>query len=204
MERTRDGSGYGRAVTVRAAGPSAAAALGASGVVIRSISTSDERFPHTGALRYNADVAAHSGVRHFQSRRGCAGAPVRERQTRATAHVEHSRDLPQASSANVIGEVPGTERASEIVILGAHLDSWDPGVGAIDDGAGVAIMMSAAKLIQDLGQQAAAHDSRGAVRQRGIRNLRLAGLPRGEPGGGQPACARLRGGFRRRTGVAPI
>src|SRR3954470_7009596 len=54
MERTRDGAGYGKAVTVRAAGPSAASALGALGVVIRSISTSNTRFPHTGATRYTA------------------------------------------------------------------------------------------------------------------------------------------------------
>jgi hypothetical protein len=62
----------------------------------------------------------------------------------------NSRDLADERSANVIGEIPGTDPAGEIVILGAHLDSWDPGVGAIDDGAGVAIMMGAAKLIGDL------------------------------------------------------
>ena len=61
-----------------------------------------------------------------------------------------SRELPQALSANVVGEIPGTDRANEIVILGAHLDSWDPGVGAIDDGAGVAIMMGVANLIKGL------------------------------------------------------
>ena len=61
-----------------------------------------------------------------------------------------SRDLPPMRSANVIGEIPGTDRADEIVILGAHLDSWDPGVGAIDNGAGVAIMMGVAKLIREL------------------------------------------------------
>ena len=55
MERTRDGSGYAKAVAVRASGPSAAAALGAAGVVIRSISTSDQRFPHTGTTRYNTN-----------------------------------------------------------------------------------------------------------------------------------------------------
>ena len=61
-----------------------------------------------------------------------------------------SRELPQMRSANVVGEIPGTDLASEIVILGAHLDSWDPGVGALDDGAGVAIMMGVAKLIKEL------------------------------------------------------
>jgi Zn-dependent M28 family amino/carboxypeptidase len=153
MDRTRDGSGYGRAVPVRAAGPSAAAALGAIGVVIRSISTSDERFPHTGALRYTADAPripavaisnpdADALVRQFES-----GKPVRVR-IRSS-----SRDLAPARSANVIGEIPGTDRAGEIVILGAHLDSWDPGVGAIDDAAGVAIMMATAKLISGLDQK---------------------------------------------------
>ena len=150
MERTRDGSGYGKAVAVRAAGPSAASAAGAVGVVIRSISTSNDRFPHTGATRYTTTAPripalaisnpdADALVRQFES-----GQPVRLR-IRSS-----SRELPQARSANVVGDIPGTDRAEEIVILGAHLDSWDPGVGAIDDGAGVAIMMGVAKLISGL------------------------------------------------------
>jgi len=150
MERTRDGSGYGKAVPVRAGGPSAASAAGAVGVVIRSISTSNLRFPHTGTTRYTATATripalaisnpdADALVRQFQS-----GQPVRLR-IRSS-----SRDLPQARSANVVGEIPGTDLANEIVILGAHLDSWDPGVGALDDGAGVAIMMGVARLINEL------------------------------------------------------
>jgi carboxypeptidase Q len=150
MERTRDGSGYGRAVRVRAFGASAAATLGAVGVVIRSISTSDDRFPHTGAMRYannapripalaisNPDADALE--RQFES-----GKPVRLKMRSS------SRELPQARSANVVGEIPGSDRANEIVILGAHLDSWDAGVGALDNGAGVAIMMSVARLIKEL------------------------------------------------------
>lgn len=150
MDRTRDGSGYGRAVTVRAAGPSAAGALGALGVVIRSIGTSNERFAHTGSLRYSAEApripafAISNPDADALERQFASGKPVRLRM------VSNSRELPQARSANVIGEVAGTDRESEIVILGAHLDSWDPGVGAIDDGAGIAIMMSAARLIQQL------------------------------------------------------
>jgi hypothetical protein len=150
MERTRDGSGYGKAVAVRAAGPSAAAAAGALGVVIRSISTSNTRFPHTGATRYTitapripalaiSNPDADALVRQFDS-----GQPVRLR------IFSSSRDLPQMRSANVVGEIAGTDLANEIVILGAHLDSWDPGVGAVDDGAGVAIMMGVAKLIGEL------------------------------------------------------
>lgn len=150
MERTRDGMGYAKAVAVRASGPSAAAALGASGVVIRSIGTSDSRFPHTGTTRYTINAPripalaisnpdADALVRQFES-----GKPVRLR------IKSSSRDLPQMRSANVVGEIPGTDLASEIVILGAHLDSWDAGVGALDDGAGVAIMLGVAKLIKEL------------------------------------------------------
>ena len=150
MERTRDGSGYGKAVAVRAAGPSAAAALGAVGIVIRSVSTSDQRFPHTGATRYTnespripalaiANPDADALVRQFET-----GQPVRLRMKSS------SRDLPAARSASVVGEIPGTDLAKEIVILGAHLDSWDPGVGALDNGAGVAIMMGVAKIIGEL------------------------------------------------------
>ncbi len=150
MQRTRDGSGYGNAVMVRVAGPSEAAALGAAAIVIRSLSTSESRFPHTGSLRYASSAPripalaisnpdADALVRQFAS-----GKPVRLKLRSS------SRELSPMRSANVVGEIPGTDRASEIVILGAHLDSWDPGVGAIDDGAGVAIMMSVAKLIRDL------------------------------------------------------
>jgi carboxypeptidase Q len=150
MERTRDGSGYAKAVAVRANAPSAAAALGAIGVVIRSISTSDLRFPHTGATRYSASAPRIPGfaisnpdadalVRQFES-----GKPVR------LFMRSSARELPQAQSANVVGEIPGGDLADEIVILAAHLDSWDPGVGALDDGAGIAIVMGAAKLIGGL------------------------------------------------------
>ena len=155
MDRTRDGTGYGRAVRVRASGPAAAGALGAAGVVIRSISTSDDRHPHTGATRLAANSPripafalsnpdADALERQFES-----GKPVRLRMRSS------SRDLPQVRSANVIGEIPGSDLANEIVILGAHLDSWDPGVGAIDDGAGVAIAMGAGKLIGDMQQRPA-------------------------------------------------
>jgi len=150
MERKQDGGGYAPAVAVRTQGPSAAAALGAAGVVIRSISTSDDRFPHTGAIRYKPDVpripafAVSNPDADALERQFASGKPVRLRM------ASTSRDLAPALSANVIGEIPGTDRASEIIILGAHLDSWDPGVGAIDDGAGVAIVMGAARAIGTL------------------------------------------------------
>jgi carboxypeptidase Q len=147
MERTRDGSGYGATVKIRTEGPSAAGHLGAVAVLIRSVGTSDERHGHTGTTRYRVDapripaLALANPDADQLARWLKPGKPVRLR-VKSSA-----RELPSTWSANVIGEIPGAERANEIVLLGAHLDSWDLGQGAIDDGAGVAIVTEAARLI---------------------------------------------------------
>lgn len=145
-ERTRDIAGYRRAVRARSDGAAAAAAQGAVAVVIRSIGTGTHRFPHTGTVNYNISqpripaVALSNPDADALERQLASGREVSAR-IRVTA-----RDLPQVRSANVVAEFPGTDRADEIVLVGAHLDSWDPGTGALDDGAGVAIAMMAAKL----------------------------------------------------------
>ncbi|HKR35281.1 MAG TPA: M20/M25/M40 family metallo-hydrolase [Steroidobacteraceae bacterium] len=150
MERTRDGAGYGATVKIRSDGPSAAGQLGAVAVLIRSVGTSNERHAHTGTTRYRVDAPripalALSNPDADQLARWLKpGKPVRVR-VKSTA-----RELPATWSANVIGEIPGAERGNEIVLLGAHLDSWDLGQGAIDDGAGVAIVVEAARLIGKL------------------------------------------------------
>ncbi len=145
-ERSRDISRYRVAVRARSEGASAAAARGASGVVIRSISTSRERLPHTGTVSYNISQPRIPAVALSNP-----DADALERQLATGRKVVvnlriTARDLPQVRSANVIAEFPGTDLAGEIVLIGAHLDSWDVGVGALDDGAGVAIAMSAARL----------------------------------------------------------
>lgn len=151
MERTRDVSGYGRTVRNRSQGPSVAGHLGAAALVIRSVGTSNERVVHTGALNYRSDApripafALSNPDADLLARQLQTGKPVRMR-LHSTA-----RELPPAWSANVIGEIPGRERPDEIVLLGAHLDSWDLSPGAVDDGAGVAIVMEAARLISKLG-----------------------------------------------------
>ena len=147
MERTRDGSGYGRAVAVRGRGAAEAAKRGALAVVIRSVGTDRNRLPHTGAMRFEATdrkipaVAISNPDADLLDDQLAAGQPVRMR-LRVTSQWADS-----ARSANVIGEIPGRERPREVVVLGAHLDSWDLGTGAHDDGAGVAIMSAAAHLI---------------------------------------------------------
>lgn len=147
MERTRDGSGYSAAVGGRTQGASVAGNLGAAAIVIRSVGTSDDRIAHTGIVSYRADApripafAISNPDADLLARQLRSGKPVRLRVWSS------ARELPPAWSANVIGEIPGGERADEIVLLGAHLDSWDLGPGAHDDGAGVAIVMEAASLI---------------------------------------------------------
>lgn len=150
MERTRDGAGYLAGVKVRSQGPAEAAARGAVGVVIRSIGTGDHRLPHTGATAYQAGVpripamALSNPDADALERLFAKGEAVRLRMKSTARHLGDAR------SANVIGEIPGTDPAAGIVILAAHLDSWDPGVGAIDNASGVAIMMNAARLIGEL------------------------------------------------------
>ncbi|MFS8065652.1 MAG: M20/M25/M40 family metallo-hydrolase [Byssovorax sp.] len=147
MERLNDGSGYGKAVRVRGSGAIAAAKLGAVGVVIRSIGTGVNRTPHTGAMRYDPKVpkipAAALAIpdADLLHRLVAQGKPVRLKLKLG------ARTLPDADSANVIGEVPGSSLPDEVVLLGAHLDSWDLGQGAIDDGAGCAIILEAGRQI---------------------------------------------------------
>ncbi len=148
-ERTRDGSGYGRAVPIRYAGPDAARRLGAIAVVIRSVGTSSTRLPHTGVTKVEPGVppfpsAALAAPDADLLERLAASGPVR---LRLTLGCRREADV---RGGNVVGEVPGSERPDEVVLLGAHLDSWDLGTGAIDDGAGVGIVAEAARAIAAL------------------------------------------------------
>lgn len=143
--RARDGHGYGQAVEVRYRGASVAKERGAVGLVIRSIGTDHDRFPHTGAQARDdkqIPAAALSTPDADFLHRALAADP------RAKLRVVLGpKRLPDAESANVVGEIPGREKPDEIVLLGAHLDSWDLGTGALDDGAGVGIVIDAARLI---------------------------------------------------------
>jgi hypothetical protein len=151
MERSSTGSGYGKAVDVRGAGAARAGKAGAIGVLIRSVGTDHNRAPHTGLMLYEegapripaAALSAPDAELLARFLRG--DKPVRVRFTLTCG------ERPDAESANVIGEIPGRgARSSEIVLLGAHLDSWDLGTGAIDDGAGCGIVLEAARLIGHL------------------------------------------------------
>lgn len=141
MPRTQDGSGYGVIGAQRFQGPVEAAKRGAAGYLVRSLSTADTRLPHTGTSDpAGIPAAALSTPDAEQLARLAARGPVTVRL------VLNSSVQPQATSWNVVGEIRGSERPDEVIVVGGHLDSWDPGTGAIDDGAGVAITTAAARV----------------------------------------------------------
>ena len=149
MERARDGSGYGPGSRVRSRGPSAAIRAGAAAFVMRSAGTDSHRNPHTGITRFDDGLtpipsAALSVPDAEQLARLVAlGKPITLR-----VALDCGWDG-TAESFNVIGEITGSHRTlrDEVVVIGGHLDSWDLGTGAVDDGAGVAITMAAGHLI---------------------------------------------------------
>lgn len=150
MTRTQDGSGYGPAVAKRSQCRAIAAPKGAAACLIRSVGTDQHRFPHTGSGGNDEPKlpnAALSAPDADQLARLAARGPVR---LRLEIGVETKQNAP---SGNVIGEIRGREKPEEVVVIGGHLDSWDLGTGAIDDGAGVAITAAAAKLIAELPQR---------------------------------------------------
>ncbi len=150
MERRKDGSGYGEAVSARVSGASVAAQKGAVAFVMRSVGTDSHRFAHTGVMRYNEDekyipALALSNpdadlLEHALTRKKPVVMSI---DSSASGMLDDTVTI-----ANVIGEITGTEKPEEIVTLGAHLDSWDVGTGAIDDGIGVGITLAAVSHIK--------------------------------------------------------
>ena len=152
MVAAQNGEGYGALVRMRVAGPSEASKRGAVAYLIRSLATDDRRAPHTGVTGYAPGVAKiPAGAlaapdAELLDRMARRGQPLRLKLVLTPKLVEGGQ------SETVVGEVAGRERPDEIVLIGGHLDSWDLGQGAIDDGAGVAVTMAAAKLIAALPQ----------------------------------------------------
>ncbi|MGA2598481.1 MAG: M20/M25/M40 family metallo-hydrolase [Bryobacteraceae bacterium] len=142
---------YGQTVVYRHGGASRAAKLGAIAVLVRSITPLAVQLPHTGAMDYAAGVqqipAAAVTIEDatLMQRLTDAGTKVRVH-LEMEAHTE-----PDADSANVIGEIRGSEEPEKVVVIGGHIDSWDVGAGAQDDGSGIITSLEAAHLIKTLG-----------------------------------------------------
>ena len=151
MQRTQDGSSYGYFNKARTAGPSIAAGKGAVGYLIRSVGTDSHRFPHTGSLRYQEGMPRIPALALSNPDADQLERIAEDGKAISVRMKVDSSEVPAAQSGNVIAEVVGREAPEEIVVIGAHLDSWDLGTGAIDDGAGVGITMAALELIKDAG-----------------------------------------------------
>ena len=151
MQRTQDGSSYGYFNPVRTAGPSVAAQKGAIAYLLRSIGTDSHRFPHTGSLRY-AENTPHIPALALSNPDADQVERILSKGVELVVRLTVDTSLvPAAQSANVIAEILGHAAPEEVVVIGAHLDSWDLGTGAIDDGAGVGITMAAMALIKEAG-----------------------------------------------------
>lgn len=151
MVRVQDRTGYAPISQIRETGPLVAAKKGAVAFLLRQTSTDNHRMGHTGATSFGADgkvpipaFAISIPDADQIARLQALGGPIRIRLESSASYITG------AHSQNVVAEIRGRERPDEIVLLGAHLDSWDQGTGATDDGAGDAIIVAAAKLIAEL------------------------------------------------------
>ena len=142
---------YSDTVTYRTNGARVASQLGALAVLVRGVGPTGLRTPHTGSVQYGQGIppipAASISTEDADriARLSAAGTRVRVRL------VMEARTEPDVESANVVGEIRGRERPEEIVLLGGHIDSWDVGTGASDDGVGCIVTWEAARLLAKLG-----------------------------------------------------
>jgi hypothetical protein len=179
MTPTQDGSGYGQFGAPRRQGPTIASLKGALAIVVRSIGTDHHRNPHAGVQYFTHGATPIPA--------GALTIPDSEQLVRilkrglpVTMHLTLVSRVSQGHSGNVIAEVPGRDPNAPVLLIGGHLDSWDLATGAIDDGAGVAIMTAAARHIMDVGKPA--------------RTIRLVWFGAEEPGGlGGKAYAEVHG-----------
>ena len=175
MERKKDGSGYGPANVARSRGHEVVARKGGLALLIRSIGTDNHDAPHTGVMSFGAsgmsqpelDLAYEEAVSAPYGEKTVAAGAISnvdsdvlealfESTEAVTVALEISNnDLGEITSYNIIGEIAGSERPEEVVITGGHIDAWDTGVGAMDDGMGVAITMNAVSMIGGLARRPA-------------------------------------------------
>jgi hypothetical protein len=150
MIRDKAGAGYGPVVMGRAKGAIEASKLGATAVLIRSVGTDKSRFAHTGGMYYSDDVKKIPAGALSNADADNLEAMIAQGHSVTLDVKMQAKQHGWQTSYNVIGEITGTERPEEIVLISAHLDSWDEGTGALDDGAGVGIVSAAASLVKSI------------------------------------------------------
>ena len=152
MTPTQDGSSYGQFGTARRQGPTVASLKGARGIVIRSIGTDRHRNPHTGVQTFSDGAVPIPAAALSIPDAEQLVRILRRGQLVTMRLVLISQIRRDGESGNVIAEVPGRDPSLAPLLVSGHLDSWDLGTGALDDGAGVAIAAAAAKRIMDAGR----------------------------------------------------
>ena len=144
---------YSDAVKYRVNGASEAAQYGAVAVVVRSLSTAEDDFPHTGTCQYKEGTTPIP-ANAISVKSALLLAEILKVEPNLRLYLEsHCQMLPDVLSYNVVGEITGSERPNEYIIVGGHLDAWDLGDGAHDDGAGCVQSIEALHLLTKLGIQ---------------------------------------------------
>jgi carboxypeptidase Q len=146
----RTGQAYGDAVPQRSNGAIEAGKVGAVAALVRSMTTAIDGHPHTGAMQYDDAVAKVPAAALATADAEALAALCRRGPVRVRLELGCATH-PDAPGANVVGELRGSERPDEIVVIGAHLDAWDLGQGAHDDGAGVVHVLEALRLLRECG-----------------------------------------------------
>ena len=143
---------YGGSVNQRTQGPAKAAKLGALGVIVRSMTTTLDDYPHTGSMYYDG---LELNERIPAAAISTNGAELLSSMLSLNPNIkfffrQNSKNFPDVLSYNVIGQIDGSERSDEIIVVGGHLDSWDLGDGSHDDGAGIVQSMEVLRILKSL------------------------------------------------------
>lgn len=143
---------YGACYAIRGNGAVEASKLGAKAVVIRSLGLPIDEHPHTGSMHYEKDIAKIPAAALSTKDADALSQALKEGKVRFYLEMD-CREFPDASSYNVMAELKGSKFPDQIITIGGHLDSWDTGEGAHDDGAGVIHCLEALRILNELGWQ---------------------------------------------------
>ena len=144
---------YGKAVNQRWAGAMNASKYGALATVTRSMGLKVDKFPHTGSMSYIDSLPKIPAVAISTEGAEALSALIRSNKTARIFIKTNCQTLPDAQSYNVIGEFKGSEQPNEYILVGGHLDAWDNGSGAHDDGAGCVQSMEVIRIFKAIGYQ---------------------------------------------------
>jgi hypothetical protein len=139
---------YGGCYSLRNEGAVEASKLGAVGVIIRSLALPNDHFPHTGSMHYDDNVAKIPAGALSTNAANLLSATLKKEKVTFLFEM-NCRDFPDADSYNVMGELIGSEFPNQIITIGGHLDSWDTGEGAHDDGAGIVHCIEALRILKE-------------------------------------------------------